>query len=283
MSIKILVDSAADINQKEAEQLGIHMISMPIYFGTDEYMDGVDLDSNDFYNKLVNSQSLPKTSQINPYRFKKKFQELLDEDSEIICITLSSQLSGTYLNAKLSAEDFPDKVFVVDSMNASVGERLLCEYAIQLVAKGLNAKEIKKELDNVKNRINVIAIVDTLEYLKKGGRVSQIVAMAGKMLSIKPIIAIIDGKVEIIGKSIGSRRSNNMLTTLVEKRGGIDFKMPYCLAYTGFSEEKVDKYISESSELWINHSNDIPRVIVGATIGTHIGPGSIGIAFFANL
>lgn len=282
MAVKILVDSASDISQKEAEQLGITMIPMTISFGDEEYLDGVNLLPNEFYHKLVNSEELPKTSQINPYRFKKIFKELTEDGSEVICITLSSKLSGTYLNAQLVSKEFGDKVFVVDSLNGCVGERLLCEYAITLVNKGLNGRQIKDELDSVKSRINVIALIDTLEYLKKGGRVSSVAALAGKVLAVKPFIAVIEGEVEVIAKTVGTKKCNYMLTSLVNKSGGIDFEMPYCVAYSGFSDEKILNYVKESHELWIGHETNIPKIIVGSTIGTHIGPGCIGVAFFSK-
>lgn len=282
MAVKILVDSASDISQNEATQLGISMIPMTINFGETEYLDGVNILPDEFYHKLVESEELPKTSQINPYRFKKVFKELTEDGSEVVCIVLSSKLSGTYLNACVASKDFEDKVYVVDSLNGCVGERLLCEYAIRLAKEGCNAKKIKEELDKVKTRINVFALIDTLEFLKKGGRVSAVAALAGKVLAVKPMIAVINGEVEVVGKTIGTKKGHLLLTSMVNKKGGIDFNMPFSIAYSGFSDEKILKYAEENKELWAGYEGNIPNNIVGCTIGTHIGPGAIGLAFYSK-
>lgn len=282
MSVKILIDSASDISQVEAEKLGIYMIPMPITFSDTEYLDGVNLLPNEFYEKLVNSETLPKTSQINPYRFKQIFKELTDDGSDVVCITMSSKLSGTYLNACNASRSFEGKVQVVDSLNGCIGERMLCDYAIRLVNKGLSAVEIKEELDIQKKRINVFALIDTLEYLKKGGRVSSVAALAGKVLAVKPLIAVLDGEVEVVGKTVGSKRGNLLMTSHVNKTGGIDYDMPFCVAYSGFSNDNIMKYVQNTPELWENHTEGLRCIIVGSTIGTHIGPGAIGLSYFSK-
>lgn len=282
MSVKILIDSASDISLAEAEKLGIYMIAMPITFSDAEYLDGVNLLPDLFYEKLVNSETLPKTSQINPYRFKEKFKELTSDGSEVICITMSSRLSGTYLNACNASKSFDGKVQVVDSLNACIGERMLCDYAIRLVKQGLNAIQIKEELDIQKKRINVFALIDTLEYLKKGGRVSSVAALAGKVLAVKPLIAVLNGEVEVVGKTIGTKKGNMLMTSHVKKSGGIDFDMPFCVAYSGFSNENIIKYVENTPELWETLTEEPRCIIVGSTIGTHIGPGAIGLSYFSK-
>ena len=280
MATKIVIDSASDINEKDANAAGVILLPMEIKFDEEEYLDGVNLFPTEFYEKLIESDTLPKTSQINPYRFEEVFDEIVANGDECVVITISSKLSGTYASAVQAAQKYPEKVFVVDSLNACVGERLLCQYAQRLLAQGKSAKEIGAELDFVKNKIHVIAMLNTLEYLKKGGRISPAVAFAGKLLSIKPVVALIDGEIKLIGKAIGSKKGNNLLNTYVQENGGIDFTMPYGVFWSGLNDTLLQKYVEDSQSLWKEHTDSLPKYIIGSTIGTHVGPGAIGVAYF---
>lgn len=277
--IRIAVDSASDISEAEAKNLGIDMLPMTITFGDEEYLDGVNLLPATFYEKLVEGDELPKTSQISPYRFEECFERCTSAGDEVVLITISSKLSGTYQGAKRASEKYADKVFVVDSMNACIGERLLCLYAIRLLKKGYTAREIANELDTVKSKINVMAMLNTLEYLKKGGRVSSAVAFAGELLSIKPVVAVVDGEIKLVGKAMGSKKGNNLLNSLVAKKG-IDFDMPYGVVWSGWNDALLQKYLRDSSSLWSSNTDEVPAYMIGSTIGTHVGPNAIGVAFF---
>ena len=279
--IKILVDSASDIFAEEAEELGVSLIPMQIRFGTDEYYDGVNLSHTEFFAKLMQSAELPQTSQINEYRFNEKFEELTADGDDVVAIVLSSKLSGTYECAVRAAEKFGGKVHVVDSMNASAGEKILCLYALRLAKDGATAEQIVEELDRKKSKVRFLALLGTLEYLKKGGRISSAAAAIGKMFSVKPVISIADGAVKMEGKAIGSKKGSNLLTKFVDMYG-IDFDMPYVLVYSGLSDELLDQYVRDSEKLWKDHASDLPRHLIGSTIGTHIGPGGIGVAFFSK-
>lgn len=282
MAVKLVVDSASDISKKEADELGIHMISMSILFGDKTYMDGVDLSGKDFFEKLIESDELPTTSQINMFQFEECFSELTKDGSDVVAITLSSKLSGTYAGAVSAAGSFPGKVFVVDSLNASLGERILIQYAVRLLRDGASAEEMVERLNEAKGRIKLMALLGTLEYLQKGGRISAVTAMSGAILQIKPVIAIMDGEVKMVGKAMGSKKGNNLLTQLIEKSGGIDFKMPYATAYSGMDDSLLQKYIKDSSSIWKDEMDQIPSYCIGSTIGTHVGPGAIAVAFFAK-
>lgn len=282
MAVKLVVDSASDISKKEADELGIHMISMSILFGDKTYMDGVDLSGKDFFEKLIESDELPTTSQINMFQFEECFLELTKDGSDVVVITLSSKLSGTYAGAVSAAGSFPGKVFVVDSLNASLGERILIQYAVRLLRDGASAEEMVERLNEAKGRIKLMALLGTLEYLQKGGRISAVTAMSGAILQIKPVIAIMDGEVKMVGKAMGSKKGNNLLTQLIEKSGGIDFKMPYATAYSGMDDSLLQKYIKDSSSIWKDEMDQIPSYCIGSTIGTHVGPGAIAVAFFAK-
>ncbi len=280
--IKIFIDSASDISRAEAETMGITMIPMEVTIGGEEYLDGVDLLPTDFYEKLVESTELPKTSLINEYRWTEAFTEGLKEGDEIIAITISSKLSGTFAAAKRAAEAFSGRVHVVDSMNAAIGERLLCQYALRLIEGGMSATNVVKALEKEKSRICVMAVIDTLEYLKKGGRISAAVAFAGSLISIKPVIEVADGEVKIAGKALGSRKGNNLLNKLVQERSGIDFSMPFGTVWSGLEKKTLEKYIADSASLWEANAESVPQYILGGTIGTHVGPGAVGVAFFCN-
>ncbi len=281
--IKILIDSASDIDLKEAQEKGIYLLPIEVTFGEETYLDGVNLSHNEFFEKLIESDELPKTSQINPFRFEEEFEKLTEDGSKVICITISSKLSSTYNNALVAAKKFKDKVYVVDSLNACIGERVLCDLAIKLVEEGkLSVKEIVEELNQKKETIELLALVGTLKYLKKGGRISSVVAFTGEILSIKPVISVTNGQVKMVGKARGSKNGNNLLVEKIEACGGIDFSLPYATAYSGFSDEILKKYLSDSTPLWEGHTTDIPIYQIGSTIGTHIGPGGIGVAFFSK-
>lgn len=283
--IKIIVDSASDITQEEAAQKGIQVLPLEVRFGEDVYLDGVDLSHRAFFEKLIESNELPKTSQINEYRWTEAFEKATADGSQVIAITISSKLSGTYHSAKLAAQKFNGQVFAVDSLTVAIGERNLCDYALRLVGKGQSASEIATALNEIKSKIQVLAVVDTLKYLRKGGRISSLTAFAGEMLSIKPVISVTNGEIKLVGKAMGSKKSNNLLMQLVEKCGGIDFELPYGIVYSGLSDMYLQKYLQDSEALWKEHVkevHEIPSCMIGATVGTHVGPNAIGVSFFAK-
>ncbi len=281
--IKILVDSASDLEQRDASELGVTVLPLQIRFGSEEYLDGVSLTHREFFEKLIETDELPQTSQINEYRFDEVFASLTADGSEVIAITLSSKLSGTHASAVKAAKKYAGKVIVVDSLNACIGERILLEYAVRLVGEGkLTAAQIAAELEEKKGKIQLLAVLDTLKYLRKGGRISSVTAIAGEMLSIKPVISVVRGEVKLVGKAMGSKKGNNLLTQLVRDCGGIDFTMPYVLGYSGLSDAFLQKYIRDSELLWKGYTDHVPYHMIGSTIGTHVGPGAIAVAFFAK-
>lgn len=280
--IKILTDSASDIELDEAEKLGISLIPILIRFGNEEYLDGVNLSHRKFFERLIESKELPQTSQINEFAFNQKFEELTADGSDVIAVLLSSKLSGTYASAVKAAKNFKGKVKVVDSLNACIGERVLVQYALKLAKQFSNADAIAEELNSAKGKIRLLALLDTLKYLRKGGRISSVAAVAGEMLSIKPVVAIERGEVKLVGKAMGSKKGNNLLTQLVDRFGGIDFSMPYALGYSGLSDEFLKKYLNDSEKLWKEHTDSVPSYMIGSTIGTHVGPDAIAVAFFSN-
>ena len=281
--IKLMADSACDLEQTEADALGIALMPLSIRFGSEEYWDGVTLSHREFFEKLIETDEIPQTSQISDYRFEEAFASLTADGSQVIAVTLSSRLSGTNACAVRAAKKFPGKVYVVDSMNACLGERILVDYALRLIREGqLSAPEIAAELDEKKNKIQLLAVLDTLKFLRKGGRISTVTAFAGEMLSIKPVISVVKGEPKLIGKAMGSKKGNNLLNRLVDECGGIDFTMPYVMGYSGLSEDFLMKYLHDSEHLWKEHTDHVPYYLIGSTIGTHVGPNAIAVAFFAK-
>ena len=280
MAIKIVVDSASDITKAQAQEMGITMIPMIISFGGEDFFDGEDITPKQFYEKLTSSKEFPKTTQITPYRFEEVFQDLTANGDQVITITISSKLSGTYESAVVAAQKFDGKVFVVDSLSAAAGERLLVLYAQRLIEKGLSAQEIVQNLNQEKHKICIMAMVNTLEYLKKGGRISGAAAMIGTALALKPTVAIVDGEVKNIGKSIGARRAQAFLLDTVKNKGGIRFDMPHCAIWSGTDDADIVNFIQSSPML--NQKGQMLIHILGSTIGTHVGPGAMGLAFFCN-
>ena len=279
---KILIDSASDLETAEAAARGIAFLPIEIRIGGEDYLDGETLSHREFFEKLVETDEMPQTSQINEYRFGEAFSSLTADGSEVVAITLSSKLSGTYASAVKAAKPYAGKVYVVDSLNACIGERILMEYAVRLAEEGRGAKEIAVLLEEKRGKIMLLAVLDTLKYLRKGGRISSVTAFAGEMLSIKPVISVVKGEVKLVGKAIGSKKGNNLLNRLVADCGGVDFSMPYVLGYSGLSDELLQKYIRDSEALWKPYTEQVPYYLIGSTIGTHVGPGAIAVAFFAK-
>lgn len=279
--VKIITDSAADFRDADIEKLGIKVLPMQVQFGDDVYLDGVNLSPVEFYNKLVESDTLPITSQINPSVFEEAYEEVIANGDTAVVVLLSSELSGTYQNGAITAGEYKG-IFVVDSLSVTVGEQCLIHMAVKMRDEGKTAEEIYKTLEEEKKNLKIIALLDTLEYLKKGGRISSAVAFVGGVLAIKPVVTVVDGKVELIGKARGSKNGNNLLMQLIEKSGGIDFEKPVVLGYTGVSRDLLDKYIEDSKDIWEGNSESLDVISIGPTIGTHVGPGAIATAFITK-
>lgn len=279
--VKLFVDSASDISKAEADALGIELIPIEIRFGDEEFLDGVNLLPRQFFEKLIESVEFPKTSQISPYTFEELFKGVEASGDEAVVIVLSSKLSGTYSSAVSASKKFKN-IHIVDSLNACIGERLLVLYALRLIAEKKSASEVAELLNLAKTKIKLIARLDTLKYLRKGGRISAVTAFAGEMLSVKPVVGVVGGEVKLIGKAIGSKKANNLLNELVRKTKGIDFSMPFGVVYSGLDESVLNKYIDDSAHLWEDNvtKEQIPVYMIGSTIGTHVGPGAVGVAFF---
>ena len=211
----------------------------------------------------------------------KEFNKAKEAGEAAVVITLASKFSGTYQSAMIAAAEYED-IYVVDSSSAAMGSGILVELAFRMIDEGKNAEQIAKALEEEKKMIVLVALVDTLEYLKKGGRISKAVAFAGGMLNIKPVLSVIDGEINMLGKARGSKMGNNLLVQEIDKAGGIDFSKPVLLGYSGISDALLKKYIEDSRHIWEGNLNEVRYTTVGSVIGTHAGPGAVVVAFFKN-
>ena len=277
MRVRIIIDSTTDLAPELQGQ--VEIVPLTVSFGTEEYIDGVTITHEEFYNKLIESDVLPTTSQATPAAFEKVFKEVAAAGDSAVVITVASQFSGTCQSARIAAEDY-DNIYVVDSGSVTLGAGILTEYALRCACSGMTAAEIAGLLEKKKADICLIALLDTLEYLKKGGRISSAVAFAGGLLNIKPVINVKDGVIHILGKARGSRQGNNLLVQEIGKSGGIDFSMPILLGYSGLSDALLKKYITDSAPLWEGGVDTLRYTSIGSVVGTHAGPGAIAAAFF---
>lgn len=274
MRVKIIVDSTADLTTDLKAQVSI--VPLSIHFAEEEFVDGVTITHEQFYQKLTNSAQLPRTSQPSPESFSNAYKRATADGSETVVLTVAAALSGTYQSACIAAEDFPG-VRVVDSGTVAIGTGILAQLAVQLAQEGLPSAEIVRRLEQEKGRVDVIAMVDTLEYLHKGGRLSKTAAIAGGLLNIKPILAIRNGQITVLGKARGIKQGYSLLNSEIATSGGADPHSPVLLGYTGADSTLLERYRQESSDLW---PESTPHTIIGSVIGTHAGPGAVAAAFF---
>lgn len=276
--VHLITDSAADLEPQEYEKLGVTCIPLRVAFGEKEYLENLDLGKEQFYDLLLGSEDFPKTSQASPQVLTDLFEAARDKGDEAIYITLSSALSGTYQTAQMIREDVDcDRCHVFDSRNATGGQRMLVEYACCLRDQGKNAAEILAGLESIRDRIELYACVNTLEYLHKGGRISHAVYTLGNLAQIKPIIAVdLEGRVALPAKVMGMRKGMDYLCKRLTTRKPDD-GYPLYVMYTNsrsVAETLADRMRSQGWEV------PQERIIqVGAAIGAHIGPDACGIVY----
>ena len=278
MSVKIIIDSTTDTIPAIREKCAV--VPLTVNFGETEYIDGVTINHKEFYEKLVESDVLPTTSQPTPDAFAQEYQKAVDAGQKVVVLTIASKLSGTYQSATIAAMDFPGSVYVVDSKTAAIGTGILAELAVEMADNGADADTIVRRITKERENVRLVAMLDTLEYLKKGGRISKTVAFAGELLSIKPVVNIQDGVINMLGKARGSKQANNLLVKQIEAAGGVDFDKPVLLGYTGLSDVLLRKYITDSAALWADSKTELNTTAIGSVIGTHAGPGAVAAAFF---
>ena len=275
MSVRIVVDSTANMPESLLSQVTV--VPLNVSFGDETFIDGVTIDNKTFYEKLATSNTLPKTSQPSPAAFAAVYEEAKQTGDTLVVLCVSSLLSGTCQSAMIAAQDY-ENVYVVDTLHVANAFGVLAEYALQLANDGKSAQEIVDAVLAEREHVQLFALLDTLEYLEKGGRISKTAAFAGTLLSLKPIVCIRGGVLEMLGKARGSKQGNNLLCTSVQKTG-VDFTRPVMLGYTGLDNSLLKKYIQDSADLWEGNCTSLPYALIGSVIGTHVGPGAIAVAY----
>ena len=279
--VRIITDSAADFEPAELKSLNISCVPLSVMLEDKSYRENVDLGKKEFYELLASTGATPKTSQPSPDLLFELFRDAKNAGEEAVYVSISSGISGTYQTALITREDVEcDDCHVVDSLNATAGERLIVDYAVRLRDEGKSAKEIVEALENIRDKIVLFACIDTLEYLYRGGRISQTVYKLGTMAQVKPIIRVSEtGAIEVPAKAMGMRKGMDQLCKRLEIQKP-DTSHKIYVMYTG------DRTIGETlAQKLAAQGYEIPQeqiVPVGAVIGSHIGPGGCGIAYVAE-
>lgn len=278
MAIRIVIDSTADYTPAEIEKRQITCIPMTISFGEEQYIDGVDISKDEFFEKLISEEVFPKTSQPSPASFAEYFEEAKEAGDSVIAVLVSGALSGTVQSANLAKEMTEyDDIYVVDSKSATLGIRILVDRAVHMRDQGKSAEEIVAEIENLKSRIRIYAGLDTLEYLYKGGRLSKAQASLGKLANIKPIITVTEeGSVEMCGKQLGIKHVCRQIAKILEEEKP-DMNYPVYFLYA-YDKKNCVSFIQSLKKKGMDFGEVKTRGI-GPTIGAHIGPGAFGIAF----
>ena len=287
MPVRIITDSGSEY--QSSDHPALEVLPLTVAFGDDVFHEGEDLSHERFYELLAERSEHPTSGQVTPFVFGEAIGRALEEGDDVVVITMSSALSGTYQSACIAAEGARGKgtgtVRVVDSLNMTLGERIVVQYALQLLDAGATADGIADALEANVGRVHIFGLIDTLEYLKRGGRISAAAGTVGELLSIKPVITVTDGAVVILGKARGAKGGRTLLHREIANVGGVDFAMPGALGYSGASDAKLRKYLDEYRDLWEGSisEEELPISQVGAAIGCHVGPGGIAVAFYGKV
>jgi len=274
--IKIYVDSSADYEIQELQSRNLQLIPLSVTMNGKTYADGVDLKKNEFFEMLISSEEFPKTSQPSPQEFLSVFKNAKDRGDEVICILLSSALSGTYQSAML-AKNMTDyeNIYIIDSLSATYPIRIMTDYACSLASQGFHAKEIADKVNELKPRVKLLAVLDTLEYLSKGGRLPKSIAAIGEIARIKPVITLTaEGEVGVLAKCIGKNKAMSHIMKDLSSMV-VDPAFP-CTTIFSYGTENCESFEHKLTESGYHITE---RMQIGAAIGSHIGPGAYGIVF----
>ena len=280
-SIKIVTDSGADLSQELIDKYNIELIPIPVEVNNQQYKDYIDISPTEFYEKLAQTDSKPTTSRITPHRFTTIFKELLAEYEEVIYISFSSELSGIYESATMAQKNIDsEKLAVIDSKAASLGQGLIALKAAQLAAEGVNKTEIINTINHLVTTIEHIFAVGSLDMLKQGGRISSTKAFIGKLLNITPIAEITsEGKIVSLSKVRGKRKFIRFMTKKMKERGNDLSEQVIGISHA--QNENLAKTLAQN----IKEEFQVEDVIItkiGAAIGSHAGPGTVALFFYNN-
>lgn len=277
MAITILTDTLCDVPNEFVEKYNIRVLPLTVNFGEESYRDGIDITADEFFRKLEDSEELPKTSQINPPKFESVFKEELKRNNTVVAILGSSELSGTYNSAVIAKNNLEShNIYIIDSKAVTLGAGLLVIKAARLADEGKSVEDIVKAIEEAKNNMKQYFVIGSLKYLYKGGRISLSVSVLGSILNIKPLITVIDGKLEMMEKTRGVKKAIAIMMNTIKNNGWtLDNKVvginhTVCHEYAEYVEETINK---------LYKPKEIIRGEVGSVIGTHAGPGCVALHF----
>lgn len=277
MGIRIITDSTSDINLEQAKSLGITVVPLKVIFQDQEYREGIEISIEGFYEKLVASDKLPTTSQPSPEDFLFHFQQAKADGDSVVVILVAGKLSGTLQSATIAKEMSEySQIYIVDSNTTITGLRLLVEKALLLRQEGMAAEKLAATLEKLKDRIVLLAMVDTLEYLQKGGRLSKSSAIIGSLLNFKPIITLKDGAIGVVGKERGTNKGIAKILETMEEVGAIDQSYPVHFGYTAENSKALQLMDKVTEKYNLKNMQMHP---VGCVVGTHVGPGACVITY----
>lgn len=279
MAIKIITDSTSDIALDRQAELGIEIVSLSVHFGDREYVDGVDLTKPQFFQMLHDSAELPTTAQVNPERFEKIFEKYRNSGDEVIGIFISGKLSGTYQSAEIAKQALgAENIHLIDSLSVSFGLALLVYEMIRLRDAGKTAAEICSAVEELKKRQRFYAVIDTLKYLKMGGRLSASSAFLGSMLHIKPIVSIENGEIKAFDKKKGHKAASLRIAEMMEK------EKPDSAYRVFFGDTDSPQFLNllKDAAGSVADISDSGTVALGSVVGTHGGPGCVGVSYIAR-
>ncbi len=275
MTVRIVTDSTADIPPQEAEALGITIVPLTVFFGDEAYLDNIELDNARFYEKLQASKELPRTSQPAPAAFQEAYTRLIEAGADaIISVHLSAKLSGTYQSACTARDTLPEQmrkipIEIIDSQSISAGMGLALHKAAQEARQGATVEQIKAHLLDQFARTRIIAVLDTLEFVKRGGRIGAARAMLGNMLSVKPIISLKDGEVIPLEQPRTRSKAYARIAQIVSESGPLE---EIAIAE---SNEEVGQQLAQA--LKSVYTGEIAIYKLGGVLGTHTGPGTVAV------
>lgn len=276
--LRIVTDSASDITREQADALGVEIIPLNIQFADGPFVQETEADIVSFYERLEQADELPTTSQPSPERYAACFEAAKAAGDDVLVLTLSSGLSGTVNAANIGKEMSEyDRVWIVDSHHAITTQRALTEYAVMLRGQGLETEKLVEKIKAMRDRVTVSGVIDTLTYLRKGGRIPAGLAVVGNALKIKPVILLEDKVIKTIGKAMGKEAGKRMLWQRLEKLPP-DPEFPVFFVYTS-DKAAGEAFMKETVEKYGLHGYEIRLVPIGAVIGTHLGTSAFGVGY----
>lgn len=272
--IRLIIDSTADLTAQEIEDLGVTVIPMKVCVDDKEYLAGVNLQNEEFFDLLKKCKTLPHTTQINQDEYQNIIKPFLDKGEDVFVMSLSSGLSGSFNSLRLASEELNSAhLEIFDTQNVTLGFKVLVFEALKLIKSGVSLHELKAKMEELKQKCRLIAVVDNVKYLIKGGRLSLVAGIAVTALNIKPIVTIKNGKVVVLSKGIGY---NHAIKNLIKNLSNIDLEKSICIGHSNDLTrfEQFKKEIEKALNIKCEGCTGI-----GPIIGTHAGPGCVAIAY----